>query len=101
MDAELADMVELSWEEGARLIDTCADLCATEVRELEELTLSLTLVAAKAQALLVAGEDTGPLAALRAGGRPIEQDETCRMFQVGHTRARVCTIELDYKWQRG
>jgi hypothetical protein len=76
------EIVEVPWQEGARLIDECTYLFATEVRELEELTLGLTLVEAKAQAPITTAEDTGPLADLKLGGRPIEQDETCRIFEL-------------------
>ena len=47
-------MVDISWREGARLIDDCKYLFAVHVRELEELTLGLTIVEAKAQAPITA-----------------------------------------------
>jgi hypothetical protein len=46
----------------------------------EELTLNLTIVEAKAQAPILEAE--GPLAFLRIGGSPIETDDTCRLFQL-------------------
>ncbi len=82
VNSEVIDMVEIPWEDGARLINECKYLFATEVRELEELTLGLTIVEAKAQAPLSVPEDCGPLARLRLGGRPIEEDETCRTFRL-------------------
>lgn len=75
-------MIEVPWQEGARLIDECTYLFATDVREIEELTLGLTIVEAKAQAPITNTEDTGPLPWLKIGGRPIEEDDTCRLFQV-------------------
>jgi hypothetical protein len=47
--SETAEMIEVPWQEGARLLDDCTYLFAVNVRELEELTLGLTLVEAKAQ----------------------------------------------------
>ena len=76
------EATEVPWEEGARLINECTYLYAKEIREIEELTLGLTIVEAKAQAPVLATEETGPLAFLKIGGRPIEEDETCRLFQL-------------------
>jgi hypothetical protein len=76
------EATEVPWEEGARLINECTYLYAREIREIEELTLGLTIVEAKAQAPVSAAEETGPLAFLKIGGRPIEEDETCRLFQL-------------------
>ena len=70
------------WEEGARLINECDYLFATDVREIEELTLRLTIVEAKPQAPLETSVAAGPLASLMAGGRPIEEDETCTHFKL-------------------
>jgi hypothetical protein len=80
--SEAVEAMEVPWEEGARLIDECTYLFAKEIREIEELTLGLTIVEAKAQASIPATEETGPLAFLKVGGRPIEEDETCRLFQL-------------------
>lgn len=74
--------MEVPWEEGARLINECTYLFATDVREIEELTLGLTIVEAKAQVPISTTEDTDPSASLKIGGRPIEEDETCRLFQL-------------------
>jgi hypothetical protein len=92
--SKTAEMVEVSWQEGARLIDECTYLFATKVREIEELTLGLTLVEAKAQAPITATEDTGPLAALRLGGSPIEQDETCRVFELVFDRNHMVSYTV-------
>ncbi len=80
--SDAAETVEVPWEEGVRLINECTYLSATDVREVEELTLGLTIVEAKAQAPISTTEDTGPLAPLKTGGRPIEEDETCHLFQL-------------------
>lgn len=82
LKSEMVETVEVPWEEGASLINECTYLFATDVREIEELTLGLTIVEAKAQAPITAEEATGPLALLKVGGRPIEEDETCRLFQL-------------------
>jgi hypothetical protein len=78
--SEAVNAIEIPWQEGARLIDDCAYLYATEVREVEELTLNLTIVEAKAQSPI--SEAEGPLAFLKIGGCPIETDDTCRVFQL-------------------
>jgi hypothetical protein len=80
--SETIEGIEVPWEEGARLMNECTYLLATDVREVEELTLALTIVEAKAQAPIKATEDTGPLAWLKIGGSPIENDETCHLFQL-------------------
>jgi len=76
------ETVEVPWEEGASLINDCTYLFAADIREIEELTLGLTIVEAKAQAPISTGEATGPFASLKVGGRPIKEDETCRLFQL-------------------
>jgi hypothetical protein len=76
------EVIEVSWEEGARLINECTYLFATEIRELEELTLGLTIVEAKAQGHITTVNDSSPLARLKLGGRPIEQDDTCQVFHL-------------------
>lgn len=56
-------------------------LCS-EIHEIEELTLGLRIAEAKAQAPIMPNDDAGPLAFLKLGGRPIETDGTCRVFQL-------------------
>jgi hypothetical protein len=85
---------EVPWEEGARLIDECDYLFATEVREIEELTLGLMIVEAKAQSPILAADATGPLAFLKVGARPIEQDDTCRVFQVLFDRNHMISYTI-------
>jgi hypothetical protein len=51
LKTESVETVEVSWEEGARLIDECTYLFATDVREIEELTLGLTIVERKPKLL--------------------------------------------------
>jgi len=75
-------MVEVPWEEGARLMNECTYLLATDVGEVEDLTLALTIVEAKAQAPITTTDDPAPLSWLRIGSGPIEEDETCRLFQL-------------------
>ena len=80
MISEAVEKLEVPWEEGGRLINECDYLFATDIREIEELTLGLTIVEAKLQAPIETAEVTGRLASLMAGGRPIEEDETSRLF---------------------
>jgi hypothetical protein len=75
-------MVEVPWEEGARLMNECTYLLATDVGEVEELTLALTIVEAKVQVAITTTEDTSPPSWLTIEGRPIEEDETCHLFQL-------------------
>ena len=74
--------IEISWEEGARQINDCAYLFARDVREVAELELHLTLVEAKPQAPIEIAENDSDVALLKVGGRPIEEDETCRTFEI-------------------
>lgn len=94
MIPETVEMVDIPWQEGARLIDDCTYLFAVHVRELEELTLGLTIVEAKAQAPIAATEDTGPLAFIKLGGSPIEQDDTCRVFEIVFDRNHMISYTV-------
>ena len=83
MASEVTEGIEVPWEEGAQLINECTYLFATEIRELEELTLGVTIIEAKAQSPIAnTEEDSRPLARLKLGGRPIEQDDTSRVFNL-------------------
>ena len=77
---------EVPWEDGARLIDQCEYLFARSIQEIEELTLQLTVTEAKAQAPISQDEVSGPLAFLKVGARPIEEDESCRTFELRFDR---------------
>ena len=94
MLTETAEMMDIPWLEGAQLIDGCEYLFAVHVRELEELTLGLTLVEAKAQAPITVTEDTGPLAFLELGSRPIERDDTCRVFEIVFDRNHMISYTV-------
>jgi hypothetical protein len=85
---------EIDWEEGALQIDRCTYLFAICVRELEELTLGLTIVEARAQAPIDMLETDAELQKLRLGGRPIEQDETCRVFEVVFDRRHMISYTV-------
>lgn len=76
----IPELVEVPWQEGARDLDDCTYLFAVSIREIEELTLGLTLVEAKAQAPATAAAGLDPLVGLMMGGSPIERDDTCRVF---------------------
>ena len=94
LTAQTAEMVDVPWQEGARLIDDCTYLFAVHVRELEELTLGLTIVEAKAQEPITTTEDTGPLAFLKLGSSPIEQDDTCRVFEIVFDRNHMISYTV-------
>jgi len=92
--SETVEKIEVPWEEGARLIDECDYLFATDVREIGELTLGLTMAEAKLQAPTGAAEATGPLASLMIGTRPIEEDETCRLFYLLFDRSHMISYTV-------
>ena len=92
--SEAIEMVAVPWEEGARLMNECTYLLATDVGEVEELTLALTIVEAKAQAPIATTEKTGPLSWLKTGGRPIEEDLTCCLFQLLFNRNHLISYTV-------
>ena len=94
MISETLVTVEGPWEDGARQIDDSHYLFAVDVRELEELTLRLTLVEAKAQAPLTAENDS-VYGVLSNGARPIQQDSTCRIFEIIFERKHIIAAELE------
>jgi hypothetical protein len=69
-------------------------LFATEVRELEELTLGLTIVEAKLQAPIASADANDPLGFLRIGARPIQEDKSCRVFQVVFDRNHLISYTV-------
>jgi hypothetical protein len=91
---EGVETTEVPWEEGARLINQCEYLFTTEIREIEGATLGLTIVEAKAQVPISTLEDSSPLATLKLGGRPIEQDDTCRVFQLRFDRNHMISYTV-------
>jgi hypothetical protein len=91
---EGVETTEVPWEEGARLINQCEYLFTTEIRETEGATLGLTIVEAKAQVPISTLEDSSPLATLKLGGRPIEQDDTCRVFQLRFDRNHMISYTV-------
>jgi hypothetical protein len=92
--SETDEMIEVPWEEGARLVDQCTHLFATDIREIEELTLCLKIVEAKAQGSITASDSVGPLAELKIGAKPIEQDETCNQFQLVFGRKHMISYTV-------
>ncbi|RRA49326.1 hypothetical protein [Acidipila sp. EB88] len=67
---------------------------ATEVRELEELTLGLTIVEAKLQAPIASADVNDPLGFLRIAARPIQEDKSCRVFQVVFDRNHLISYTV-------
>jgi hypothetical protein len=94
MTSNEIETIEVSWQEGARLMDDCTYLFATDVRELEELTLGLTIVEAKLQAPIESADVNHPLGFLRIGARPIQEDQTCRLFQVVFDRNHLISYTV-------
>jgi hypothetical protein len=87
-------MVEVLWEEGARLMNECTYLLATDVGEVEELTLALTIVEMKVQADVTTSENSSPPSWLTIEGRPIEEDETCQLFQLLFDRNHMISYRV-------
>lgn len=73
---------EVDWEEGARQIDDCSYLFAESIGEISELTLGLVIVEAKAQDRVYSPADDSPFEQIKAGGKPIEPDSGCRVFEL-------------------
>lgn len=73
---------EIDWQDAAQQIDDCEYLFATSIRETEELTLGLVIVEAKPQDRAHAPVDDSELERLKADGKPIEPDPTCRVFEL-------------------
>jgi hypothetical protein len=90
----IPEIMQVPWQEGAQLMDDWSYLFARGIRELEELTLGLTIVEAKAQPPIPATEDPGAPLWLRLGGSPIEEDETCRTFEVVFERSHMISYTV-------
>jgi hypothetical protein len=88
------EMVEVPWEEGARLMNECTYLLATDVGEVDDLELALTIVEAKARTPITTTEDMDPISLLAIGGKPIEEDETCRLFQLLFERNHMISYTI-------
>jgi hypothetical protein len=94
MTSKAIETIEVPWQEGARVMDDCAYLFATDVRELEELTLGLTIVEAKLQAPIASTDESDPLGLLKIGARPIQEDQTCRIFHVVFDRNHLISYTV-------
>ena len=81
---------EVEWEEGARQIDDCTYLFAENISEIEELTLGLVVVEARVQNRAYSPVDDSPLEKIKAGGKPIETDPSCRVFELLFDRSQRC-----------
>lgn len=84
----------MDWKEGVQQIDECEYLFVESVRESEELTLELTVAEAKPQGPVLISRDGTALEELRAGGRPIEKDSTCRLFQLIFDRSHMVSYAV-------
>jgi hypothetical protein len=73
---------EVDWELGARQIDDCEYLFIRGVEEIGELTLAVQVHEAKAQAPRTEALGLRPWENLLTKSRPIEVDESCRVFQL-------------------
>jgi hypothetical protein len=94
MTSNEIETIEVPWQEGSRMMDDCAYLFATDIRELEELTLGLTIVEAKPQAPITTVDEQDPLGFLQLGAHPIQADDTCRVFQVVFNRNHMVSYTV-------
>lgn len=85
---------EISWQDGAQQIDDCQYLFATSISEIEELTLGLVIVEAKAQDRPYVRVDDSELEKLKASGWPVEPDSTCRVFEVLFDRSHMVSYSV-------
>jgi len=85
---------DVEWEKGAGEINECEYLFVHSIREIEELTLELTITEAKLQAPILALRDGSAVEQLRVGGRPIETDETCRFFRLVFDRNKMVSYTV-------
>lgn len=94
MDSGGLVAIEVEWEKGASQINECGYLFADSIREIEELTLELLVSEAKPQAEIPVPENGSALERLRAGGRPIETDATCRRFRLIFDRNQMVSYTV-------
>lgn len=85
---------EVDWEEGARQIDECIYLFAESISEIEELTLGLVVVEAKVQNRAYEPVDDTSLERIKAGSKPIESDQTCRVFELLFDRSHMVSYTV-------
>jgi hypothetical protein len=86
--------VEVKWEEGARQLNECEYLFIRNIGELEELTLGLIIHEAKPQDPILVPEDDSAFARISVGSRPIEEDSTCRVFEVIFDRNNIVSYTV-------
>ena len=94
MDVGEQPLRQLDWPDGSHQINDCKYLFAIRIREIEELTLEVTLTEAKLQAEITAPRDESEVAQLLVGGRPIEPDATCRVFRVVFDRTNMVSYSV-------
>src|ERR1700690_898033 len=94
MDPGELAATDVEWREAAAQIDDCEYLFVHSIREIEELTLELTITEAKPQTQVLAPRDASDLEQLRAGSWPIETDETCRSFRLVFDRSRMVSYTV-------
>lgn len=85
----MPSFTEVEWQEGARQINECEYIFVHTVHEIEELTLELIIVEAKARAPILVPRGEGELEQLLVGGRPISSDATCRFFRLVFDRRNM------------
>jgi hypothetical protein len=86
--------IEVGWEEGVSQINEREYLFVDSIREVEELTLELTVTEAKPQAKPPVLKAEPWLEQLLADGRPIERDVTCRVFRLTFDRNHMISYTV-------
>jgi hypothetical protein len=86
--------VEVDWEEGTRQLNECDYLYIHNIGELEELTLGLIINEVKPQAPILAPRNDSAFERISVGARPIEEDPSCRVFEVIFDRNSIVSYTV-------
>ncbi len=84
----------MNWEDGIRQINDCEYLFLRRVGEIEELTLGLVVAEAKLREPTHVPKDDSLLGKLLAGANPIEEDSTCRVFEVVFHQSQMVSYSV-------
>lgn len=75
-------------------MDDCQYLYVDRTREIDELTLEVIISEAKAQAPILEPRDDTEFEKLTVGARPIETDQTCRVFRLIFDRDHMVSYSV-------
>lgn len=86
--------IEVEWREGVRQLNECEYLCVHAIGEPEVLTLGLIVTEAKRQATTFVEPSDTALESLMVGIRPIEEDDSCRIFEMLFDRRNIVSYTV-------